>query len=83
MSGMDIDVEEDEWADLSIPEGPEASINEPLPFTDQTQNASGGYVFRTVDKTRLRRFLCMGTEGGTYHTGEIVLKRENAKCIAR
>lgn len=80
---MDIDVEEDEWADLSIPEGPEASINEPLPSTDQTQNASGGYVFRTVDKTRLRRFLCMGTEGGTYHTGEIELKRENANCIAR
>lgn len=83
MSGMDIDVEEDEWADLSIPEGPEASINEPLPSTDQTQNASGGYVFRTVDLTRLRRFLCMGTEGGTYHTGEIELIRENAYCIAR
>lgn len=85
MSGMDIDIEEDEWADLSFPEGDEVPINESLPSTDQTQNESEGYVFRTVDikLTRLRRFLCMGTEGGTYHTTEIELKRENANCIAR
>ena len=34
------------------------------------------------DLTRLRRFLCIGTEGGTYHTnGCKAYSKENAKCI--
>ena len=32
---------------------------------------------------RLRRFLCLGSEGGTYYIGEKELGRENAKAILR
>ena len=34
----------------------------------QVTNAAGGYTFAVDDLSRLRRFLTLGTEGGTYYT---------------
>lgn len=39
---------------------------------------------KTIDEIRLRRFLCLGTESGVYHTDEMELTcKENASCIDR
>lgn len=62
--------------------------SEPIPGreSEMKKNAAGGYTF-TLDKwATLDRFLILGTEGGTYYTGERELTRENAQntlaCIA-
>jgi hypothetical protein len=49
----------------------------------QLMNNTGGYVYQTDYETQLMRFLCIGTTGGTYYTGEAELTRENARCIDR
>lgn len=39
---------------------------------------------KTIDEIRLRRFLCLGTESGAYHTDEMELTcKENVSCIDR
>jgi 60 kDa SS-A/Ro ribonucleoprotein len=48
---------------------------------EQVKNNAGGYTFEVSDKTRLNRFLTLGTEGGTYYVDERKLTRENAKVI--
>ena len=47
----------------------------------QARNAAGGYVFRADELARLRRFLVIGTTGGTYYTGERELTKENATAL--
>jgi 60 kDa SS-A/Ro ribonucleoprotein len=47
----------------------------------QVPNNAGGYGFAINDLARLRRFLTMGTAGGTYYVGEQELTRENAKVV--
>jgi 60 kDa SS-A/Ro ribonucleoprotein len=47
----------------------------------QQRNAAGGYVFETDELSRLRRFLTIGTQGGTYYTGERELTKENATAL--
>jgi 60 kDa SS-A/Ro ribonucleoprotein len=47
----------------------------------QQRNAAGGYVFAVDELARLRRFLVMGTVGGTYYTGERELTKENATAL--
>lgn len=47
----------------------------------QVKNSAGGYTFRADDMTRLRRFLILGTTGGTYYVGENDLTRDNADVI--
>lgn len=49
----------------------------------QVRNAAGGYTFRINDVTRLRRFLTLGSEGGTYYTGAVELTRDNAAVLFR
>lgn len=49
----------------------------------QVKNNEGGYVYKVTDLTRVLRFLCLGTEKGTYYSKEKELKRENAECIDR
>ncbi|XP_052270552.1 RNA-binding protein RO60-like [Dreissena polymorpha] len=49
----------------------------------QVMNNAGGYVFTMDDMDRCRRFLIMGTEGGTYYAKETDLKRGNVQCIDR
>jgi 60 kDa SS-A/Ro ribonucleoprotein len=50
---------------------------------DEVKNNAGGYVFKVGDKTRLNRFLTLGTEGGTYYTNEKALTRDNAGVVTR
>lgn len=50
---------------------------------DQLTNSAGGYGWKVDDIKRLRRFLCLGSEGGTFYTGEKELGLENAQCIQR
>lgn len=56
---------------------------EPVPGRDQDmqENAAGGYGFEADQWRRLRRFLFLGTEGGTYYTGQRELTRENARNV--
>lgn len=57
-------------------------ITEPL-TTDQIQNNAKGYVNRTPEETRFRRFLCLGSESGTYFVHQEDPTKENADCIIR
>ncbi|WP_026925981.1 TROVE domain-containing protein [Granulicoccus phenolivorans] len=49
----------------------------------QVRNAAGGYTFRVDDAARLRRFLTLGSEGGTYYTRDVELTRDNAAVLFR
>ena len=46
----------------------------PVPQTvglpGQTPNAAGGYSWPLSDMGRMRRFLCLGSEGGSYYTNQ-------------
>jgi len=50
---------------------------------DQVPNNAGGFSWAVDDMQRLKRFLCLGTEGGTYYQGEKELGVENAKAILK
>ena len=50
---------------------------------EMVQNSAGGYVFPVNDFTRLRRFLILGSEGGSYYAGERELTLENAQAVKR
>jgi 60 kDa SS-A/Ro ribonucleoprotein len=56
--------------------------SEPL-SDDQVLNSAGGHVWEVDDMQRLRRFLCLGSEGGTFYIEEQQLGLENAECIQR
>lgn len=47
----------------------------------QSKNNAGGYSFTVTDKDRFRRFLTIGTEGGTYYVGEAKLTDSSVKFI--
>jgi 60 kDa SS-A/Ro ribonucleoprotein len=49
----------------------------------QVPNNAGGFTFVVDDWSRLRRFLILGAEGGTYYAGERKLVRENAAVVER
>lgn len=42
-----------------------------------------GYRLEHHDWARLRRFLVLGSEGGSYYAGEFTLTRENAQAVER
>ena len=46
-------------------------------------NAGGTGTFAVDDLTRLRRFLILGCEGGTYYTGEKEMTIDNAGVISQ
>ena len=50
---------------------------------EMVKNSAGGYVFPVDDFVRLRRFLVLGSEGGSYYAEERQLTVENAKCVRR
>lgn len=52
-----------------------------MPGKNQVKNNAGGYVFKTDDMTVLKRFLCLGTTGGTYYVGERDLTIKNMDII--
>jgi len=53
--------------------------SEPLP--DQVENSAGGFSYQASQWDRLRRFLILGAEGGTYYVGERKLTQENAQVV--
>lgn len=61
--------------------------SQPIPGreADMTLNNAGGYSFSIDEWAKLRRFLILGTEGGSYYVGEGKLTREAAanaiECI--
>lgn len=48
---------------------------------EQVKNNAGGYVFAVDPFTQLRRFLTIGTAGGTYYVAQNDLTRENGELI--
>jgi 60 kDa SS-A/Ro ribonucleoprotein len=55
----------------------------PIPGSDQVPNSSGGFAWTVDDWTRLRRFLVLGSEGGSYYASQWKLTRENSKTVER
>jgi 60 kDa SS-A/Ro ribonucleoprotein len=53
------------------------------PLAGQVPNSAGGHSYPVDDWARLRRFLILGSEGGSYYAGERELTRENAEAVAR
>ncbi len=51
--------------------------------TRQELNAAGGYAFVLDDVARLRRFLTLGVDGGTYYAAPRELARQNAEVVGR
>lgn len=49
----------------------------------QVKNSADGYVFALDDAARLRRFLILGADGGTYYTDARALALENAEVVRR
>ncbi len=54
---------------------------EAIPMSGQVPNSGGGYGWKADKWTRLRRFLILGTEGGTYYASERASTIENAECV--
>uniref|UniRef100_H3AGT5 RNA-binding protein RO60 n=1 Tax=Latimeria chalumnae TaxID=7897 RepID=H3AGT5_LATCH len=62
----------------------EVSVGQREPLNEkQVLNSEGGFVWEVTDMTRLRRFLCFGSEGGTYYIKEQKLGLENALTLLR
>lgn len=57
--------------------------SESIPGTTQVPNSAGGFAWAVDDWTRLRRFLILGSEGGSYYAREQALARGNAVAVAR
>ena len=49
----------------------------------QVVNSAGGYTFELDDAARLRRFLTLGVDGGTYYASDHALAIENAAVLTR
>ncbi|AXH68809.1 Ro-like RNA binding protein [Streptomyces phage SparkleGoddess] len=49
--------------------------------TDEVKNNAGGFVFKVDDKSRLERFLILGTDKGTYYVGEQKLTAQNVSFL--
>ena len=50
---------------------------------DQVENSAGGFVFGISDAERLKRFLILGTDAGTYYINAQDLTRANAEVAIR
>jgi 60 kDa SS-A/Ro ribonucleoprotein len=54
-----------------------------VPISGQVPNSAGGFAWAVDDWARLRRFLILGSEGGSYYASEWTLTRENAQAVER
>lgn len=50
---------------------------------EQVENSAGGFVFQITDEERLRRFLILGTDAGTYYSAAKDLTRDNAGVVLK
>lgn len=55
--------------------------NLPIPGSTQVANSAGGFSWTVSPWQRLRRFLILGSEKGTYYIGEDKLTEQNARCV--
>ena len=53
------------------------------PLPDQTPNSAGGFAWAVDSWARLRRFLILGTERGSYYASEWTLTRKNAQAVEK
>lgn len=60
----------------------ETPQSQPL-SANQVRNEAGGFVWRVDDLERLRRFLVLGSEGGTYYATQQTVGQENAQALLR
>src|SRR5262245_51480530 len=51
------------------------------PLAGQVENSAGGHSWPVDQWTRLRRFLILGSEGGSYYASERKLTRQNVEAI--
>ena len=58
-------------------------VPQSAPLPGQAPNSAGGFAWAVDDWTRLRRFLVLGSEGGSYYASERTLTRENAQAVER
>jgi 60 kDa SS-A/Ro ribonucleoprotein len=49
----------------------------------QVPNRAGGFVFEITPFEQFRRFLILGTAGGTYYAGEREMTKENLKVVEK
>ena len=49
----------------------------------QVENSAGGYVYEVSDMDRFKRFLVLGSEGGTFYITEKQLTKENCTLIIK
>jgi 60 kDa SS-A/Ro ribonucleoprotein len=47
----------------------------------QIPNTAGGYGFAVTDEVRVRRFLTLGVDGGTYYASQKALTKANAEVV--
>ncbi len=64
---------------LNLRRTPQSEPAEPR----QVVNSAGGYTFQLDDAARLRRFLTLGVDGGTYYASDRALAIENAAVLTR
>jgi 60 kDa SS-A/Ro ribonucleoprotein len=57
------------------------SQSQPISGSSQVPNSAGGYGWAVDHWARLRRFLILGNEGGSYYASEQKLTVENAKAV--
>lgn len=59
--------------------------SKPIPGKESlmVKNNAGGFTFQVDDWKRLKRFLILGTEGGTFYVDEKTLTIDNAKVVER
>jgi 60 kDa SS-A/Ro ribonucleoprotein len=68
-------------ADLGLTDGP---VTRAIPGrTDMVKNNAGGFVFAATDMAQLRRFLIIGTEGGSYYKTQQQLSIQNTQALLR
>lgn len=49
--------------------------------SDQVENSAGGFVWAVDEWTRLRRFLILGSQGGSYYASERDLTKQNISAV--
>jgi 60 kDa SS-A/Ro ribonucleoprotein len=49
----------------------------------QVPNSAGGFAWKVTDEVRFDRFLILGTEAGSYYSGERALTLDNAEAVLR
>jgi len=57
--------------------------NEQIPLSSQVENSAGGYSWKVDDWTLLKRFLILGSEGGSYYVDEKKMTVESASAVIR